>query len=372
VVVLVGRANASIHVADRWLLAEPLAIAQGPAWRTTQESADLRLSFPGRTSALVRIVGEIKDRKSPLLDIVENKVFRGGTKEVGKLKVNRPTFMLAADLAGNGRAHLLVGTPDGVRLFADAADVTDLWGLNGAKGACAAVGDVNGDGKPDLVIGKTLWINQGGKFAAAVPLDLPDESGLLAIAIVGRGDIAALCKDGRLIVLGNSGSRKASARLWNDAADSPISACFGDFGDDGASHVMVLRTTGVTRYSLDPQSGPPADFQRLTGERMDLYRGSLPNGLKNACATSIDIDGNGRPDYLILAHGGGLLLVNRGYGAYRVVADISASLKLPFPPPITCWTAARQRADKFEDLLVLSPDGSLYTVENPPYAAGAE
>ncbi|MCX7004471.1 MAG: PAS domain S-box protein, partial [bacterium] len=67
----------------------------------------------------------------------------------------------------------VVAAPDGVKLFIATAagyeDATEKWGLAGASATSAAAADVNGDGKPDLLLGGTIWMNEGGKFAAAKP-----------------------------------------------------------------------------------------------------------------------------------------------------------------------------------------------------------
>jgi hypothetical protein len=164
--------GAVVNVGDTWLLTAAVPNAQPPLWRAVQVMEDKRRGFPGRTEALVRIVGEVKAGKSTLLNAVDNKRLRGGVRELGNLGVTKPTFLAAADLNGDKKPDLIAGTAGGVKLFlADGdgyGDATAAWGLTGAPGAASAgavaVGDVNRDGKPDLLIGKTLWVNDGQKF----------------------------------------------------------------------------------------------------------------------------------------------------------------------------------------------------------------
>ena len=399
VVVFVGRAvpggaaPVTLHLADTWLLAEVVAGAQPPAFRVMQEKRDQWRSFPGRTAAMVRIVGELKSRKRTLVDQIENKVFRGGVKELGKLKVEKAAYLVAADVNGDKKADLLVGAGGGVRLFINGggafADATEAWGLTPAMGARLAVGDVNGDGKADVLVGKTVWMNDGGKFAKGPTIDLADEGNVLALALAdvngdGRADAVALYKTGEVVAFENGGAmdrpwaRRAPARLWDEkSGDAATDATFGDWGDDGRLHVMVLRASGVTRYALDGGGGEAADIQRLTGETREGFAKMCPKGLKNARGWAIDIDGDGRLDYLMVGEEGMVMLVNRGFGAYLLNPDVGAAMKgagekaaVVLPKAGVACAAAALRGDRFEDLLMLDEGGRLYEAENPPFKAG--
>ena len=125
-----SQAVAIVHVADRWLLARPIPAAKAPAWRVV-EVYDGKQSFPGRTVALARIVREMKAGKSSLLDKVEHNVFRGGVKELAKLKIPKPRSIAAADVNGDKKPDLLIGTVAGSRLLLATdggyEDVTKAW-----------------------------------------------------------------------------------------------------------------------------------------------------------------------------------------------------------------------------------------------------
>src|SRR5581483_2919054 len=68
----------------------------------------------------------------------------------------KPTFVAAADIDGDGKTDLLVGTATGVKLFRGTGkgfeDATEAAGLAGKQAAAAAFGDADGDGKPDLLL----------------------------------------------------------------------------------------------------------------------------------------------------------------------------------------------------------------------------
>jgi len=392
VVVLIAKARGGpvnvLHLADTWLLAEQIADASPPAWRVVQTHNEQE-PFPGRTAALVRALEELKAGKSTLLNAIEQNVFRGGVKELGNLKA-KPTFFLAADVNGDGKAELLVGAADGVRLFAPSAsgyeDVTQAWGLAGAKGSWACFGDVNSDKTPDLLLGGALYLNDSKKFSPAkATFDIKPDP--LAVGVVAgkdgkTADIAALSKTGELTVFENPGSvdkpwaAKPARSLWKDEAGTkpPFAAFFGDWGDNGKPHVMVVRENGVTRYALDDDGGPPADLKRLTGRALGDTSTKEAQGMTLLGAIPLDLDGSGRMDLLLITEKGGMALMNRGFGCYMVNPEASAAFrshdqyKCPFVLKPTCFLAASDtQDDKFDDVLVLTEDGSLFVVDNPPY-----
>lgn len=378
-------AKAVIHVGDAWVLANLNPAAQSPVWIEEGPHLAWRESFPGRTVALVRLLAEFKPGATKtLLSKAENKLFPGGAREVAKLAVERATSIAAADVNGDKRPDLLVAAPKGAKLFLAMAtgyeDATDRLGLANAVGDRAAVGDVNADGKIDLFLGGNVWIGDGRKFAAT-PVDLPKAAKVIAVALA---DVTGDAKPDALVLLatgevrtfenpgaaGQWGKQLPSRQLaWEGAA--PVAAAFGDFGDTGKPHVLAVGESGITRYALDADGGPPAGYERLTGQKLDAHHKGWAGGLKNAAATVLDVNGDKRPDYFVVADGASALLVNRGFGAFLVVPDAGAALtaakELKFSPA-TPWCAADVAGDGFEDLLVLGEDGRLFLMENAPPA----
>ena len=156
---------------------------------------------------------------------MDNKRLQGGAKELAKLPVAKPAFLLATDVNGDGKPDLLVGAGDGaVKLFLAAGngyeDATSKWGLAEARGTRAAFGDVNRDGKPDLLVGRTLFMNDGQRFtkAATPPLELPDggpavvAESLIDINGDAKPDAVVLLADGQLLTLPTSACRTRRGR----------------------------------------------------------------------------------------------------------------------------------------------------------------
>jgi len=387
-------ALALVHVGDAWRKAFPVRGARAPIWRVGPVEGQATKGFPGRTAAVVAIIRELlKTGRTRLLDKVENKVFQGGVKRLARLDITAPRALTVADVNGDGKGDLLIDTAKGCRLFLASADgyrdATQAWCPWGVAGGYSAFGDVNADGRIDYLQNSTLWIHSGAGFSPVKsPLPTPVKLRPLAAALTdatgdGKPDAVHLAADGTLRVHENSGGAGRPWRalpprkLWRDP-EGPVSAAIGDWGDDTRPHALVAWPKRIVRFSLDPNGPGPAEYTRLTGLGAEELHKAFPNGLTGARTTTLDINADRRPDWLVLTATGGLLLVNRGYGAFLANQDAGIPLlpgpgrKVPFAlTPATRIAAADLHGDGFEDLLILTEDGTLYEADNTPFRIGA-
>jgi hypothetical protein len=377
-------ALASIHLADTWLLAEAIPNTAPTAWRTKQV-ADIRESFPGRTGALVGLLAEIKAGKPTLLNETKEEVF-GGIIDLGKLPVTKPTFLLAADVNGDKKLDLLVGTAEGVKLFlaADAGyeDATEKWGLAGVKAAHAAIDSVHAYPQLELLLDRTRWVKDGSKFKRQDQAlgGGSDSSGELAgIALWDTSFMVDVAREPDAIFLSAKGggecftpgaAKKTDHKLWGENEKPPASVVIGNFDNDLMPSAMVVRPEGLTRYAFSDAGGPPADFERLTGKRLREFRKEIGDDLKGVIALALDVNGDRRPDLLLAGESGGILLVNRGFGAFMVNKIGPAALyskgthTVPFKlTPAIAWTAVDWSGNGCQGILILTEDGRLFRVD---------
>ena len=389
VVIFNGLRGALVHLADNFLSAEPLAQGEPPVLKVNKVNP-IQSYFPGRTPALVGLVNEIALGNPTLLNLIEHVVWAGGIRELGNV-LAKADYVTAADLNGDGRAEVLIGNAKTAQLLMNTGpgfkDRTRQWGLQNARGKWAAFGDVNGDKRPDILIGNRLWLNKGDHFAAGLVLPVRDEASVLTVALMdctgaGRPDAMFLMKNGDLQVFENPGIAGAQWRelptrhLWSGGEDAAAAALSNDWGDTGKPHAMVVRASGVTRYALDPDGGAPAQFDRLTSESLDIYNEMEGIARWGVIATvGLDINGDGRADLLVILDKGGPNLVNRGFGTFFLnplpaqgVFTAYDRDEVPWKvTPGTRFGAGDIHGDKFDDLLIVTPEGRLFELNNTPY-----
>ena len=369
-----------VHVGDAWLLAQQVQRGPSPGFLTksVHPAKDI---FPGRTPGLVAALTELKDGKPSLLNEFHQDIFGGGVKELGKTLPNA-AFAIAADVNGDGKEDLCVCNGEQIQLLLSTGDgltdATTAFGLQKIKGLAAAAGDVDGNGKLDLFINGHVLFGDGGKFHDAGPVKAQADADTVAVGIAdvdgdGKPDLLVLQKSGLLRgALGGGGGKfkpLEERQVW--PADKPAigAAISADFGDDGKPAVMVLHESGVARYSLAGPATAAADFHRLTGKQPAAANSAA--GL--LASVPIDVNGDGRLDLLTVTARAGDLYVNRGFGAFLVDSEAHKLLrsrgqqKVPFElKPGTRLVAADLRGDKFDDLVVITPEGAVYALDNLP------
>lgn len=246
-----------------------------------------------------------------------------GSLEPAELQtIGGTTRVRLADLDGDGRFELLAATASGVDIWKADATGTLVPKATLSIGPPSAkeieVGDVNGDGRPDIVLALSNGTGQevavllqqpDGSFANPMTFSAGAASGAAALAIGdfngdGRQDIAVVSGNNSspLIAIffqGADGTLGPAVSLATDA--SPIGLRAADVNGDGRTDLVVSHVSqhGVGIY-LQRTDGTMAPEQLFTANRTGDQR-SLAVG---------DVTRDGKPD-IILA---GSLLVQKPAG----------------------------------------------------------
>ena len=194
--------------------------------------------------------------------------------------------------------------------------------------ADVAIGDLNGDGKPDLVTANesvdpdldsvsnkisVLLGNGDGTFRTATNLDVGEDPVAVAIADLdgnGRLDIAvANYSSHTAAVLLGMGDGTFGTRD-SGAGEAPWSVAIGDLDGDARPDMVT-----ANRVSSPPYIGT---VSVLLGNgdgsfrpRTDFVAGSSPT-----CVAIRDLDGNGRPDLAVSGFSGVSVLLGNGDGSF--------------------------------------------------------
>ncbi len=220
---------------------------------------------------------------------------------------------------GNGNVAVYLGKGDGT--FQSPVTLTA-----GTTPQAVAIADLNGDGKPDLVVTNrnssnisVLLGNVNGTFQAAVNYNVPTTGTPDAVAVGdfngdGKLDVAVAISGINAstvaILLGN-GNGTLQAQLPTPIgfhSSATLSIVAADFNGDGRADLAV--TEGAT-LSLLIASGGGAFLTPVTSPLVG------PGNAINGTITTGDFNGDGKPDLVTTSRDGLAIFIGNGDGSFQ-------------------------------------------------------
>ena len=230
-----------------------------------------------------------------------------------------PISIASADFDGDGKLDLVTANKDSndVDVLLQGGGGALKWAghFPAAPGLDAVtVGDVNGDGKPDLVasldsgIG-VLLANGNATFQVMVTyptLDRPNMAVLVDLNGDGKLDVATASAN--LGVLLGKGDGTFQAATYALVPSQPFALTFGDVNGDGKPDLVVAESPGILAVLLGKGDGT---FQAPTS----LTVGNFAYGFGNVIAR--DLNGDGRLDLAAVVGAGVSVLLGNGDGTFQ-------------------------------------------------------
>ncbi|HZU82613.1 MAG TPA: VCBS repeat-containing protein, partial [Polyangiaceae bacterium] len=288
--------------------------------------------------------------------------------------VGKGTSVAIGDLNGDGRpdvavsngggmANLLGGDVNSVAVFFNRGRGVLSASMDVATGVgprAAAIGDMNGDHRPDLVAVNytdqtvSVLVNQGGgTFAAHVDYPAGSMPWSLALGDVngdGLPDVAVPDYGGAARVLLNRSGGALSAPLAYPVGTQPVAAAIGDLNGDAAPDLAVANSADDTVTVLLNHGGGTFAVGPSHGV------GTHPNDVAIG-----DLDGDGNADLVVAdqdfsSQSGITVLLNKGDGTFPTRMDFGSG------PGPSSLALADFNGDRALDVAVVNSGGDTISV----------